>query len=179
MAPSMISVQPIKQAFLEQPIFENSRKPNGNGNSSSDDSSDDSKFSGKFSGSAGSLDATMYKSQGQEDSNKKVSGSMNWNWPSSQKKEEMQLVLRSPLKRPKFTVFKTIKYPSKRVYNKLKMVRPLKNLSKAVRILLWKSVIVEEYKAGQLINNGKLESDIDFLYVLEGSIVYKLERREV
>lgn len=64
------------------------------------------------------------------------------------KVSETQLVLRSPQKQPKFTIFRTCKYPSKRVYNKLRQVRPLRNLSKAVRKLIWKYVTIEEYKPG-------------------------------
>ena len=29
-----------------------------------------------------------------------------------------------------------------------------------------------------MINNGKLESDMDFLYVLRGSFVYKLDKND-
>ena len=44
---------------------------------------------------------------------------------------------------------------------------------------IWKWASIEEYKPGQLISNGKQASDTDLLYVLEGSIVYRLEKTEV
>ena len=60
-----------------------------------------------------------------------------------------------------------------------KNVSVLNNMSRAVRRLLWKkSAVIEKYEQDRLIYNGKNSNDIDFLYVLKGSIVYKLESRE-
>ena len=88
-----------------------------------------------------------------------------------------QLVLRSPMKPLAFTTFKLIKYPNSKVYRQLK--QPLPTMAKAFLKIIWKSATIEEYKPGQLINNGKAQSDTDLLYVLEGSIVYRLEKTDV
>lgn len=52
-------------------------------------------------------------------------------------------------------------------------------MAKAFLKIIWKSATIEEYKPGQLINNGKAQSDTDLLYVLEGSIVYRLEKTDL
>ena len=96
----------------------------------------------------------------------------------SLKSQETQLVLRSPLKRPRFTTYKSHKYPDAKIYRALAACRPLKSLSKVVRKQVWKAATIEEYQPNQLINNGKLESDMDFLYVLRGSFVYKLDKND-
>ena len=51
-------------------------------------------------------------------------------------------------------------------------------MSKVVIKLLWKVCTIEEYQPGALVSTGRGRSDFDFLYVLKGSIVFKLDTVE-
>ena len=52
-------------------------------------------------------------------------------------------------------------------------------MSKILSRFLFKSATHEEYRTGALIANGKGPTDFDFLYVLKGSMRFKLDQTKI
>jgi len=65
------------------------------------------------------------------------------------------------------------------VFTILCQVPQLANMANSVRNLIWRSSTIEEYRSGALINNGKRAEDFDFLLVIQGSILFRLQKLKV
>ena len=86
------------------------------------------------------------------------------------------LVQRSVMKTPTYNNFTEFRYPEMRVYKDLMRMPLFKTMSKIVLRFLWRSASREEYRTRSLIANGTHESDFDFLYVMKGSMRFKLDQ---
>ena len=80
------------------------------------------------------------------------------------------------MKTPTYNKFTEIRYPEMRVYKDLMRMPLFKTMSKIVLRFLWHSASREEYRTRSLIANGTQKSDFDFLYVMKGSMRFKLDQ---
>ena len=80
------------------------------------------------------------------------------------------------MKLPEHTYFYKNTYPENKVYASLNRLPIFANMAKIVLKLLWKSASTEEYRSRALVDNGRAQSEFDFLYVLKGSLQIKLDK---
>lgn len=78
-----------------------------------------------------------------------------------------------------FNQFQKICYPEVRVYRDLQRCPIFKNMSKIVIRCLFYGTSHEEYRTKGLINNGVGPTDFDFLYVIKGSMKFKLDQVKI
>ena len=80
------------------------------------------------------------------------------------------------MKTPTYNSFQKVYYPDSRVYRDLQKLPIFKQMSKIVSRFLWHSTSREEYRTRTLIANGKIKTDFDFLYVMKGTMSFKLDQ---